>query len=190
MDRGCSGIIRIGPVLFIAVFIGTVSSVLSDPIATELATGDTTLTLNGSGFRTAFGIRLYQSGLYLQQRNNDPDFIINDNAPMAVRMIILSSLITAKRLSKSTSEGFLNATNGNLDSISAQVNRFLSLVVEDLKKNDVFTFIYRPQQGTQIIKNGIVKGVIPGLAFKEALFGIWLCQKPPAEELKNSMLGK
>lgn len=41
-----------------------------------------------------------------------------------------------------------------------------------------------------VYKNGTKKGSIDGLDFKKALFGIWLCNKPADEDLKEGMLGK
>jgi hypothetical protein len=44
--------------------------------------------------------------------------------------------------------------------------------------------------GTKIYKNSELKGTIPGLEFKKALFAIWLGSNPAQESLKNDMLGK
>jgi hypothetical protein len=40
-----------------------------------------------------------------------------------------------------------------------------------------------------VIKNDVVKGKIPGFDFKQALFGIWLSDKPVDETLKKHLLG-
>jgi hypothetical protein len=149
----------------------------------------TKLLLNGAGYRSAYGLRMYTGGLYLVSKNSAAQTIIDDNSPMAVLMIINSSLITGDRLEKSTREGFVNATGNNITPISDEINTFLNLVKADLKKGDIFLFAYQPVKGTSIIKNGKVIGIIEGLPFKKALFGIWLCSKPPQQELKKAMLG-
>ena len=41
-----------------------------------------------------------------------------------------------------------------------------------------------------VIRNGEVKVVVPGLAFKKALFGIWLSDDPVQDDLKEGMLGE
>ena len=41
----------------------------------------------------------------------------------------------------------------------------------------------------QFYKNGKKRGVIEGLAFKQALFGIWLGGVPADDSLKEEMLG-
>ena len=179
------------PVLFSVLLICIkMQAVGTQLMESKLNLADTSLILNGAGYRTAYGLKLYQSGLYLVKKNRDPQQITDANAPMAVRMIILSSLITGERLEKSTREGLHNSTGNNLHLIEAQVRQFFSFVIHDLKKGDVFTFIYKPDKGTDIVKNGIVLGTIDGYLFKKALFGIWLCDKPPQKELKSAMLGE
>ena len=44
--------------------------------------------------------------------------------------------------------------------------------------------------GPRVTKNGTVKGTIPGIEFKKALFSIWLGTPPVQESLKAEMLGK
>ena len=50
--------------------------------------------------------------------------------------------------------------------------------------------IYVPEKGVLIYKNNKDMGIMPGLDFKQALFGIWLCNKPADKDLKKGMLGK
>jgi Chalcone isomerase-like len=150
---------------------------------------DITLILNGSGLRTAIGMRIYKGGLYLEQKSNKAQEIIDTNAPMAVLMEIKSSLITGERLEKSTRDGFQNATGGNALHIKNEIEAFIALIKANLCVGDQYLFVYIPQKGTRIIKNGQIIGVINGFQFKKALFGIWLCSKPPQQELKKGMLG-
>ena len=39
------------------------------------------------------------------------------------------------------------------------------------------------------IKNDELKGTVPGIDFKIALFGIWLSNNPVDEQLKKDLLG-
>jgi len=39
-----------------------------------------------------------------------------------------------------------------------------------------------------VFKNNKELGIIEGLDFKKALFGIWFCDKPADEDLMNGML--
>lgn len=176
-------------IFIITCIVISITPVNGSTLEEKLTINGTALILNGEGFRNAYGMKMYLCGLYLPSKNSDPVSIIDSDTPMAVKMIIYSSLITGKRLEKSTREGFMNSTNGNSGRLTSRIDKFLSIVATDLKKGDVFIFIYNPKTGTQIVKNGVNKGVIDGLSFKKALFGIWLCDKPPTQELKRKLLG-
>jgi hypothetical protein len=175
---------------FLLIVITAIQSEATDQrqMGNTIQVDDITLVLNGAGFRTAYGMRIYKCGLYLLKKNSNASEITDADQPMAIRMIIVSSLITGARLEKTTREGFANATNNNLTPIDSEINTFMTVARNDLKKGDDFMFIYTPQKGTEIIKNQKSLVLIKGLPFKKALFGIWLCDKPPQKELKEAML--
>jgi len=71
-----------------------------------------------------------------------------------------------------------------------KVEAFISVFKEEIKIGDVYDLVYTPNVGVDIYKNTIFKKTIPSLAFKKALFGIWLGEKPAQQSLKDAMLGK
>ena len=148
------------------------------------------LILNGAGVRSKFFIDLYVGGLYLQNKSNNPREIIEGDEPMAIRLHIISSLITSKKMENATREGFENATKGNTEPIKSQIEQFISVFKEKIEENDIFDLIYLPGKGLEVYKNGELRSRIEGLAFKRALFGIWLSDKPAQNSLKEEMLGK
>ena len=158
-------------------------------IPESLQADQTALTLNGAGVRSKLFIKLYVGGLYLEQKSSDPAAIIESDEPMAIRLHIISSMITDEKMEKATREGFLNATNGQVESLKNEIEKFIS-VFKEIKKNDVYDLIYIPGEGTQVYKNSNYYSLIEGLAFKQALFGIWLCDKPAQRSLKDDMLGQ
>jgi hypothetical protein len=148
------------------------------------------LALNGAGVRTKFFMDMYVGGLYLKQKQADAGKIIAADEPMALRLHILSGLITSEKMEAATREGFANATAGAIAPFAEKIETFIAVFREQINKEDVFEFAYLPGLGTVISKNGKLKGSIPGAEFKKALFGIWLCAKPAQESLKAQMLGK
>ncbi len=148
------------------------------------------LVLNGAGVRTKFFMDLYVGGLYLKQRQADADKIIAADEPMAIRLHIISGLITSEKMETATREGFANATGGQTSPLAEKIESFIAVFREQIQKGDIFEFTYVPGAGTRIAKNGALKKTIPGADFKRALFGIWLCAKPAQESLKAQMLGK
>lgn len=70
------------------------------PDVHELSEGK--LILNGAGVRTKFFINLYVGGLYLEEKNQDPEQIILAESSMAIRLHIISSMITSEKMEKAT----------------------------------------------------------------------------------------
>ncbi|MEJ2363353.1 MAG: chalcone isomerase family protein [Deltaproteobacteria bacterium] len=154
----------------------------------EVAKGK--LILNGAGVRSKFFLDLYVGGLYLQSKSNNPKEIIEGDEPMAISLHIISSLINSEKMENGTRKGFENATKGNTEPIKSQIEEFISVFKEKIEKNAIFELIYLPGKGLEVYKNGEFKCRIEGVAFKQALFGIWLGDKPAQESLKEEMLGK
>jgi hypothetical protein len=153
-----------------------------------LKAGQTTLVLNGAGVREKFFMDLYVGGLYLKEKSADPGAIIEADEPMAIRLHIISSMITSKKMEKATREGFEKATGGNIGPIQVQIEEFISVFKEEIKEGDIYDLIYVPGKGVEVSKNNESRSMIKGLPFKKAMFGIWLSDKPAQKSLKKAML--
>ena len=149
---------------------------------------DQTLLLNGAGVREKLWIDLYAAGLYLDRKNNNAQEILNADKPMALKLHIVSKLITSEKLVEAVTEGFENSTNGNTAPIQDEIDQLLSFFKEDVKKNDVFDLVYTPNRGVVAYKNGKERGAVKGKEFKKALFGIWLSNTSADEDLKDELL--
>jgi len=154
-----------------------------------LAAGNVSLRLNGAGVRTKFFMDMYIGCLYLARPRKDPAQIVRADEPMAIRLQILSGLITSEKMETATREGFQNATGGAVAPLRDEIEHFIAVFREPIAKDDVYEMVYIPGDGTRIYKNGGLKTTIAGMPFKKALFGIWLCEKPAQESLKKQMLG-
>ncbi|MBX2869281.1 MAG: chalcone isomerase family protein [Acidiferrobacterales bacterium] len=158
------------------------------PESVELAGG--TLVKQGVGTRKKAFLSLYLAGLYLESKSNDSVAIINADNPMAIRLQIVSKLISAKRMKSAMLDGFNQSTGGAVAPIQEEIDQFATGFSDEIKKKDVFDLIYVPGNGVEVIKNGTSKVIVPGLEFKQALFGIWLSEDPIQASLKKSMLGE
>ncbi len=152
------------------------------------AVDDQSLQLNGAGVRTKFFLDLYVAALYLPTLEDDADDIVEADEPMALRLHIISGMITGKRMAESTRDGFVRSTGGNLAPIEDKVEQLITAFAEDVKEGDVFDLVYRPGAGVTVYRNGEAKSQVPGLAFKQALFGIWLSDDPVQEDLRDALL--
>lgn len=150
--------------------------------------GDEKLALNGSGSRTKYLMEMYVAGLYLAQPSSDPAAIVAADAPMAIRLEITSGMVTEAKLVDSLNEGFKNATDGKPEPIRKEIDLFRKCLGGKIAKGDVLDLVYLPGQGVIVAKNGEKQGAIDGIAFKRALFGVWLSKDPADKDLKQAML--
>lgn len=148
------------------------------------------LVLNGAGVREKFWIDLYVGSLYLPKKSSNAAEIMNSGDAQAIKLNIISGMITSEKMINAVNEGFENATGGKTAPIKAKIEKFKSFFKEEIKKGDEFLIAHVPGKGVVVTKNGVLKGVIDGMDFKKALFGIWLSNKPADKDLKSGMLGK
>jgi hypothetical protein len=153
-------------------------------------TDETTLVINGAGIREKYFIDLYVGALYLKGKTTDATKIINADEPMAIKLHIISGMITSEKMTDATDEGFKKSTGGNTTPFAAKISQFKSVFKEKINKGDIYDIVYEPSKGVMIYKNSKLSSTIPGLDFKKALFGIWLCNQPADSDLKDKMLGK
>ncbi|AOY88122.1 chalcone isomerase [Marinobacter salinus] len=151
---------------------------------------DTKLKLNGAGTRSKWFMDLYVGGLYVPDTVGDGEAVINADEPQAITLHIISGMITSDRMSEATLEGFEASTDGDMAAIQADVDRFMDVFKAEINEGDVFDLVYLPGEGVKVLKNGELKDTVGDLAFKKALFGIWLSDKPAQEDLKEKMLGQ
>jgi hypothetical protein len=157
------------------------------PDQMKAAGGD--LVLNGAGIRDKMFIDLYVAGLYLQAPSASAEQVVSEDKPMALRLHIISGLITAEKMVNATNEGFELATGGNTAAIKAEIDQFINVFREEIKEGDIFDLVYVPGQGVNVTKNGVDKGIVKGTEFKKAMFGIWLSDNPVHDGLKAELLG-
>lgn len=156
-----------------------------------LTLGGSTLQFNGAGLRTKFFIDLYISALYLPEKSQDAATIIHADEVMLIQIHVISNLITSENLSKGTAEGFSKSTNNNTHAIQKQIDDFLDAFNAPVKVGDIFEIVYQPNIGITVLKNRkLAKRIASDMVFKQALFGIWLSDRPAQNSLKASMLGK
>ncbi|PCJ25972.1 MAG: chalcone isomerase [Flavobacteriales bacterium] len=161
------------------------------PMPKKVMIGKTVLSLKGAGVREKLWMDMYACALYLKNNTNSASEIINRDEHTAIKIQIISSLITSKKMTSAIEDGFKNATDGKTKAIRKEINEFKKVFSkEEIQKKDIYDIIYVPNKGTVIFKNGKIQPIIKGLTFKKALFGIWLGDKPADKDLKKDLLGR
>ena len=175
--------------------------ILMSPMASAKQIGDVSLPdsmmagmdellLNGAGFRKKLFIKVYAAGLYLKEKQTDPQIIMDSDKPMAIRMHFVYSEVSSKKLVDAWNEGFVNGTGGKIAPIKTEIDTFNACFSQEAKKSDIYDIIYIPEQGVSVYIKGELKGTIKGLDFKKAVFSIWLGEKPADSKLKRQLLGE
>ena len=147
------------------------------------------MNFNGAGLREKFFLDLYVGSLYLTNKNSDGDKIMGTDEPMAITLDIVSGLITSEKMINAINEGFEKSTNDDIGPIKSKIEEFKDAFSEKIVEGDRFIIAYIPMTGIIVTKNDKKLKKIPGLDFKKAVFGIWLCNQPASTNLKEGMLG-
>lgn len=159
--------------------------------------GGKEMVLSGVGEREKFFVTIYFCYLYVPQtlKGKDGSAILRAEQPMSVILKVDSSKLTRERFVTATREGLQRAAVSGYATPHGE--RFLALFAKQaIHVGDVIALYYVPGQGlTATYKvvgkdKAVTLGVIPGLAFKRALFAIWLGPDPVQESLKRGMLGR
>ena len=157
-------------------------------VPNTLKAGDMTLVLNGGGVREKMWIDLYVGALYLPVKMTNAKVIVAADNAMAIRLEIVSSMITSEKMTTAVEEGFSNSCDDK-ETLRTEIDKFTAAFDEAIKDGDIFVLEYTPKGGTKVIKNGTTVETIKGVAFKRALFGIWLGEDPADDDLKDGMMG-
>ena len=173
--------------LSIGLFSAPIYSATEIPKTIEFQ--DVQLILNGKGTRVIFFMKVYEGSLYLKTKSSDAAIIINNNAPMAVRIDVTSEMVTADAMKKALSDGLAKSTNNNTENILSEMKQLSASFDSAVSTGDFYEFIYIPEIGTHVLKNSELTEIIPGLDFKKAFFGIFLSNNPIQKNLKKAMLG-
>ena len=181
--------------LFVMTFVSAISlfaqtsNIEGIDFQDQLSINNETFVLNGGGLREKLGfLDLYVGGLYLSAKSSDANQIVMNGSPMAIRIVIASRLVSRERFIEALEEGFKNTTVGKYTLM--QIQSFKEYLSDPFEIDDEIILVYSSKdKSTYLYKNSEIRGEFSGLPFKQALFGIWLGDKPAQESLKKEMLG-
>ncbi len=147
------------------------------------------LTINGAGIREKFFFDIYAGGLYLKQKSSNATAIAEADETMAIKLHILSGMMSRSKMAGALRDGFQKSTNGNVEPLNDRIEKFIGFIKDEIEVDQIYDIVYEKGKGSVIYKDGKEKGFVKGLDFKKALFGIWLGNKPADKNLKKKLLG-
>ena len=175
--------------LFVVLSIFLTTSIFGATSPDQIEYQGNSLTKNGQGTRIIFFMKVYEGSLYLENKSSNAQEIINLDSPMAIRIDVTSTMVTADAMKKALSEGLKKSTSNNTTSINNEINQLSSSFDSAVNSGDYYEFIYLPDKGTHVVKNRELVELIKGFDFKKAFFGIFLSDNPIQKNLKKAMLG-
>ena len=173
-------------ILFLGLF--SITSLFAIDLPNEVVYQETKLTLNGHGNRIKFFMKVYEGSLYLESSSSNAEEILSSDAPMSIRIDVLSSLVTPEAMKTALNEGLEKSTGKNTTPIKNEIEQLNDTFNSDVGTGDFYEFIYLPDSGVHVLKNSNYIDTIPGIDFKKAFFGIYLSNNPIQKSLKKAML--
>ena len=176
----------LAPALCAAVPSSKLLKGVESPLRLEL--DGKTLELNGMGVRTKVVFKVYVGSLYLEKTSADGNAIAASEQVKRMELAFLRG-VSGEDVVGAISAGFNANAGDSLPALSERMQKFTKLI-PDVKKGDRLAFVYRPGAGLEVQANGKKTGEIPGKDFSDALFRVWLGDKPADGALKAGLLGK
>ena len=183
---------------FIVAAVAAMMLVISSPafskkvggsnVPDTVSIGGADIPFRGGGVRKRAFFSIYAAGLYTEETSGDGNTISAADEPMAIHLLITSTLISKNKLIAALKTGFNKSTNGDTSAVQDGIDQMIAAFVKPLNPGTSYTLAYEPGVGTTMYRNAEVAVVVEGLEFKKALFGIWLGDKPVQANLKKGML--
>lgn len=155
-------------------------------MADSVQVGGQSLVLNGMGLREKYFVDVYVGGLYLPSRTTSGAKAVSDDVPKRIVMHFIYKEVSREQMAETFQEGLKNI--GNSEALEARMAKLNGLLT-DAHKGDVVTLDYVPGAGTTLFFNGTAKGTIEGADFMQAIWSIFVGDKPANKKLKSGMLG-
>lgn len=197
--RGWASAAGLAAVIRVLTVAASLALPLSAPRAAELAgvtlpdtqvVDGTRLVLNGIGLRTfsILGIKIYVAGLYLTQRSNNPESILNSPEPKVLDIRFLRD-VDADQAHKSWRSGFANNCRPPECSVDQKdVEAFIARVPA-VHAGDQSRILFT-SAGARLTMNGQLMGTIDNAHFAQVLLRTFLGPAPPTARLKRELLGQ
>lgn len=154
---------------------------------------NTELRLNGLGVRAVLWLKGYVAGLYLTEKTNSQDGVLQATGPKRIQIKMLID-VSSEEFRKALVNGIRNNVSpaGQL-ALQSRIEQFESAIAEVgvVKKGDTITLDFVPDKGLSLRLNERPKGgIVPGADFFNAVLSIFVGHAPVDAKLKRGLLGQ
>ena len=100
-------------IIFVLIGIFITTPIFGATSPDQIEYQGNSLTKNGQGTRIIFFMKVYEGSLYLESESSNAQEIIELDLPMAIRIDVTSTMVTADAMKKALSEGLKKSTSNN-----------------------------------------------------------------------------
>lgn len=158
----------------------------------KVTLADKELQLNGAGVRTAYTLRFYVAGLYLDHRAGHKQEVLQMDGPKRLQIIMLVSA-SSQDFNKAMVRGMRkNSSDEEFARLQERIQMFERIIDSyvTVRRGDVVRMDFIPGTGTVVSVNGVAKTApIPGQDFYSKLLEIFVGDHVNDEPLKKRLLG-
>jgi len=149
------------------------------------------LKLNGASMRILYGVvDTYIGKLYVENPVTDANTLIAADEYKRMVFQIVLKRISGRRIAKAMYDALqLNVTPEEAIHLEKRLQLLVAMFDSRLKKGQESYVEWVPTEGTRIVINGGVKGIIPGKDLYDALLRIWIGENPVGNTFKRQVLG-
>lgn len=149
------------------------------------------LKLNGAAMRILYGVvDTYIGKLYVENPTTDADALIASEEYKRMVYKIVLKRVSGRRIAKAMYDALqLNVSREEAIKLEKRLQLLVTMFDSSLKKGEESYLEWVPSQGSRIVLNGVVKGIIPGKDFYDAILRIWIGDNPVGSTFKRQVLG-
>jgi hypothetical protein len=149
------------------------------------------LKLNGAAMRILYGVvDTYIGKLYVEHPITDADQLIQADEYKRMVFQVVMKRISGRRIAKAMYDALqLNVSREEGRLLEDRLQLLVTMFDSSLKRGEESYLEWVPSQGSRIVLNGVVKGIIPGKDFYDAILRIWIGENPVGSTFKRQVLG-
>lgn len=150
--------------------------------------GQTTLQLNGAGLRKKVFFKVYAAGLYVPQKAQTAQGVLEQNGAARVRLGLLRD-VSAKSFVSALEEGLQDNTDeATRKEIEPELAKLINAMNEigDVKEGDLVDFDFSGKTTSMLVNGKLVADNIGGKKLFDSVLRIWLGENAIDDKLKRA----
>lgn len=153
---------------------------------------NTTLQLNGAGLRKKVFFKVYAAGLYVPDKAQTSQAVLDQTGPMRVRLGLLRD-VSAKSFVSALEDGLKdNSEEATRQAIAPEIAKLIQAMekIGDVKESDLVDFDYSGKTTSVSVNGKKIADDIGGKELFNAVLRIWIGEKAIDNKLKKSLLSE